>query len=81
MATYEYRCPTDGAFEVRTPIGEAAPSVRCGACDGPAARVFSAPLLAVTPPALTAAIDRAGRSAESPEVVSQIPSRRPAHRR
>ncbi len=80
MATYEYRCPVHGPFQVRTPIGEAEPSAGCGVCGAAAARVFSAPMLAFTPPALAAALDRAGRSAESPQVVSRIPDRRPAHR-
>lgn len=80
MATYEYRCPVHGPFQVRTPIGEAGPSVACGVCGTTAARIFSAPMLALTPPALTAALDRAGRSAESPEVVSRIPDPRPEHR-
>jgi putative FmdB family regulatory protein len=81
MATYEYRCPVHGSFQVRTPIGQARSTVPCGVCGTAAARVFSAPMLARTPPALAAALDRAGRSAEAPEVVSQIPDRRPAHRR
>jgi putative FmdB family regulatory protein len=78
VATYEYRCARDGGFEVRFPIGQAAASVRCVTCRGEAARVFSAPLLAGTPVGLTSAIDRAERSGETPEVVSRIPSKRPA---
>ncbi|MFC0506938.1 FmdB family zinc ribbon protein [Micromonospora costi] len=78
MATYEYRCPRDGAFEVRLPLGEAGAATRCPDCHGTADRVWSAPSLARTPRALGAALDRAARSAETPEVVSRVPGRRPA---
>ncbi|NJC73128.1 zinc ribbon domain-containing protein [Planosporangium thailandense] len=82
MATYEYRCPRDGDFEVRFPIGAAAARVTCSACGADAARVFSAPLLTRTPQSLAAAIDRTERSAETPEVVTSVPPRpRPARRR
>ncbi|TDC34372.1 zinc ribbon domain-containing protein [Micromonospora sp. 15K316] len=78
MATYEYRCPRDGDFEVRLPLGEAGATLSCPACQGRAARVWSAPGLARTPRALGAALDGAARSAETPEVVSRIPGGRPA---
>jgi hypothetical protein len=78
LATYEYRCPLDGDFELRFPLGEAVPVVRCTTCHGEAGRVWSAPLLARTPRPLSAAIDRAEGSAEAPQVVSRIPGRRPA---
>ncbi|MEU4681368.1 zinc ribbon domain-containing protein [Micromonospora sp. NPDC023737] len=76
MATYEYRCPRDGDFEVRLPLGQAGASVNCPECRRQATRIWSAPLLARTPRALGAALDRAARSAETPEVVSRIPGRR-----
>ncbi|MGC9665072.1 FmdB family zinc ribbon protein [Planosporangium sp. 12N6] len=78
MATYEYRCPRDGSFDVRSPIGTAAPAVPCPACGDEARRVISAPALARTPRPLAAALDRAARSAEAPEVVSAPPPRRAA---
>jgi putative FmdB family regulatory protein len=78
VATYEYRCPRDGDFEARFPLGEAAATVRCATCRGAAGRVFSAPLLARTPRPLTTAIDRGERSADTPDVVSRIPPRRRA---
>ncbi|GAA5200921.1 hypothetical protein GCM10023322_79860 [Rugosimonospora acidiphila] len=81
MATYEYRCPRHGAFEVRLRIGEASASVPCGTCGGQAARIYSAPGLAVTPRPLARALDRAARTAETPDVVTRIPGRRPARRR
>jgi hypothetical protein len=81
VATYEYRCPRDGAFDVRFPVGTATARVRCAACGGEAVRVFTAPLLSRVPRTLAAAIEDAGRSAETPDVVSSIPSRPKARRR
>jgi putative FmdB family regulatory protein len=80
VATYEYRCPRDGGFDVKFPLGAATPRVACSACGSEAVRVFSAPLLTRTPRPLTAAIDKAERSAETPDVVSRIPARPPAGR-
>ncbi|SDZ61081.1 hypothetical protein SAMN05421684_7180 [Asanoa ishikariensis] len=76
MATYVYRCPSDGDFEVRIPLGAATASVPCAQCAGAAGRVWSAPHLGRTPRPLTDAIDRAGRSAEAPQVVSRLPGTR-----
>ncbi|MBB4962523.1 zinc ribbon domain-containing protein [Micromonospora polyrhachis] len=79
MARYEYRCPQDGCFEVTLPIGSAGPQLRCVVCGNAATRIFSTPMLARTPQSLVGAIDHARRSAETPEVVTRIPSRsRPA---
>ncbi|GAA1822957.1 zinc ribbon domain-containing protein [Planosporangium flavigriseum] len=80
MATYEYRCPRDGAFDVTLPIGTAAARVLCVVCGDEAVRIFSAPLLARTPRPLAAAIERAAGSADTPEVVSEIPARPRARR-
>ncbi|ROT27271.1 zinc ribbon domain-containing protein [Micromonospora sp. HM5-17] len=73
MPTYDYRCPRDGTFALRFPIGEAAPGVRCVTCGAEAVRVFAPPMLNALPRPLVAALDRTGRSAEAPEVVSRIP--------
>lgn len=82
MATYEYRCPSDGDFELRFPIGRAPQRAACPTCGDNGPRVFrTAPGLNRTPRPLAAAIDRAEKSAEEPEVVSSIPPRRPAPRR
>ncbi len=80
MATYEYQCPRDGVFGVNYPIGTASTSARCDRCGHESARIFSTPLLARTPRPLNQAIERAAQSAEAPEVVTRIPSRRPARR-
>ncbi|NGO46143.1 FmdB family zinc ribbon protein, partial [Streptomyces ureilyticus] len=48
MATYQYRCPGCGTFDVIRPIGHALPQEPCDACGDQARRVFTAPML--TPP-------------------------------
>ena len=78
MATFEYRCVTPrgdvcSTFEVRRPIGTAAPTQPCPACGSAAARVFSAPALALAPRARVSAIDRAERSRTEPDVVGAPP--------
>ena len=73
MATFEYRCPQDGDFEVSRPIGMAAPRVRCAACGADAVRVFTAPMLTLTPRAIVAAIDWSERTRDEPTVVSSVP--------
>jgi hypothetical protein len=79
MATYVYRCPRDGDFEVRLPLGAATRTVPCVRCADSAARVWSAaPGLSRTPRAVDAAVERAGRSAETPRVVSRVPGTRSA---
>ncbi|MEU7714517.1 FmdB family zinc ribbon protein [Micromonospora chalcea] len=80
MATFEYRCPQDGSFDVVLPVGTAGPSTSCPRCGFPATRVFSAPRLARMPAALREAVDRTERSAEQPEVVGRVPGGRPARR-
>ncbi|MFD1324182.1 FmdB family zinc ribbon protein [Micromonospora sonneratiae] len=82
MATYEYRCPQDGPFQVTLPIGSADSRSRCTVCGKESVRVFSTPMLARTPRSLALAIDRTESSSETPEVVSRIPAGpSPARRR
>ncbi|MEU3456759.1 zinc ribbon domain-containing protein [Micromonospora sp. NPDC006766] len=80
MATYEYRCRQDGSFDVALPIGTAGPSTRCPRCGAPARRTFTPPRLTRTPAGLRTALDRAERSAETPEVVRRMPGGLPARR-
>ncbi|MEU8264242.1 zinc ribbon domain-containing protein [Micromonospora sp. NPDC048999] len=80
MATYEYRCRQDGSFDVALPIGTAGPSTRCPRCGTLAGRMFTPPRLTRTPVGLRAAMDRAERTAETPEVVGRPPGGRPARR-
>lgn len=73
MAIYEYRCDDDGAFEMTRPLGTAPESVACPVCGSEARRVFSKPMLSLSPPALVAAIDHAEKSRDEPEVVTSLP--------
>lgn len=74
MATYEYRCDDDGAFEVTRALGTAPESIMCPACGSEARRVFSPPMLSSTPRALVAAIDHAEKTRDEPDVVTSLPS-------
>ncbi|MEV4599086.1 FmdB family zinc ribbon protein [Amycolatopsis sp. NPDC049253] len=76
MATYQYRCDRDGVFEVRLPMGTALPSSQCPVCGGEAARIYSAPMLSLTPRELVTAIDRTEKTRDEPAVVSAIPPAR-----
>jgi putative FmdB family regulatory protein len=75
MATYAYRCVRDGDFDVSRPMGTAARKSLCPVCNSEAARVFRAPMLSLAPRALVAAIDRAEKTGDEPEVVSAVPPR------
>jgi hypothetical protein len=78
MATYVYRCARDGEFEVRLPLGTATKTIPCVRCAAAAGRVWSAAGLSRTPRRVDAAIEQAGRSAETPRVVSRVPGTRGA---
>ena len=73
MTTYEFRCRDDGLFDVEAPMGSAGSVASCPACGGDGARVFSAPMLALADRRLVAAIDRADKSRDEPEVVTSLP--------
>jgi putative FmdB family regulatory protein len=70
MAIYRYRCDAHGCVDVRMPIGTAPATVTCPSCGGPAARVFTAPMLGLADRTRTAVIDHAEASKYEPEVVS-----------
>ncbi len=74
MASYEYRCGDDGLFEVTRPLGTPPASIVCPVCGGEGRRVFSKPMLSLSPPALVAAIDQSEKSRDEPEVVTSLPS-------
>ena len=76
MATYEYRCPDCGRFEVHLPIGTATATGECPACHRPSPRVFSSPYLSRVPSAVAAALTREERSQEAPEVITSAPPKR-----
>jgi putative FmdB family regulatory protein len=74
VATYEYRCGTDGLFEVSAVMGTASASVGCPVCGGDAVRVFSVPRLSLVRRDLVKVIDDAAATSERPQVVSAIPA-------
>ncbi|WP_433368737.1 hypothetical protein [Streptosporangium sp. CA-115845] len=76
MTVYAYRCPYCSEIEVTFPIGTAPAAVPCPDCGVASVRAFSAPMLARTPAALSAQLQRAERSASEPEVVTSLPRRR-----
>lgn len=59
-------------------MGTAPAEVPCPECGATSSRVFSPPMLARTPAALAAQLQRAERSASEPEVVTSLPPRRAA---
>ncbi|BBX65942.1 hypothetical protein MSAS_51160 [Mycobacterium saskatchewanense] len=73
MATYGYRCAQDGDFDVCRPIGTAPTRFVCPVCNCEAARVFRAPMLSLAPRAVLAAIDRAEKTRDVPDMVSVPP--------
>ncbi|GGK61925.1 FmdB family zinc ribbon protein [Streptomyces flaveus] len=76
MATYQYRCPGCGTFDVIRPIGRALPQEPCDACGDQARRVFTAPMLTRTPAPLSRALHAQEASAHEPRVVGEVPPAR-----
>jgi putative FmdB family regulatory protein len=74
MAIYEYRCETDGLFEVLRPIGTAPASVACPECASESMRVFSNPMVSFAPRALVAALDHEQKTRYEPDVVTSLPT-------
>jgi putative FmdB family regulatory protein len=75
MPTYQYRCGTCGRFELQRPMAEVAASASCPDCGEAARRVFGLPGVAFLDPGVRNAIDASARSAESPQVVTDVPGR------
>jgi putative FmdB family regulatory protein len=80
VAIYEYRCDSDGDFELTLPLGTQPQSADCPACGDTAKRVFSAPMLSLAPRAVAAAIDHAEKTRHEPDVVTSLPPRDPRKR-
>jgi putative FmdB family regulatory protein len=75
MATYEYRCDRDGVFELTRRLGTAPESVTCPVCGSQARRVFSIPMVRCgSRTAWSAAVERAEKSRDEPDVVTSLPS-------
>lgn len=75
VATFQYRCPQDGDFEVQRPVGTAMATETCARCGRDAIRVFTPPLLLLSSRSVMAAIDSAERTRDEPDVVTGLPPR------
>jgi putative FmdB family regulatory protein len=71
MPRYEFRCENCGSFECWRPLDQAGIPMICPRCQAVARRVYTAPGLVKTPPALAKAMYRAVKSAHEPEIVSR----------
>jgi putative FmdB family regulatory protein len=76
MATYEYCCTQCGSFETRHPIGTAPSRSECPECGEVSRRVFTMPHLSRMSKDLGGAHERAERTRDEPEVVSEVPGKR-----
>ncbi|HLU60340.1 MAG TPA: FmdB family zinc ribbon protein [Pseudonocardia sp.] len=74
MVTYQYRCSRCGDVDIRRPMGAATSRERCPRCGTDARRVYTSPRTRLVAPALVAALDTAGASAERPQVVTREPA-------
>ena len=74
MPTYSFRCRGCGDFDVIAAMSQRPDRATCPVCSQLRARVFSSPLLHTASTSLDTAVERAGRSAESPEVIRSIPA-------
>lgn len=74
MATYTYRCGTDGPVDVRLPIGTAPATLSCPACGAVADRLITPPMLGLADRNRMALIDRTEASRTEPQVVTSLPS-------
>jgi putative FmdB family regulatory protein len=75
VTTYEYRCDSDlETFDVSFPLGTAPESVACERCGDQARRVFSKPMIRLSPRRdLFAAIEHAEKTRTDPDVVTSLP--------
>jgi putative FmdB family regulatory protein len=76
VPTYRYACDSCGEFDRVLSMAELAPVSSCPRCGSPAPRRFAAPALLGTRRAVHRALDAAHRSADSPDVVTDLPPRR-----
>lgn len=74
MPVYEYECDRHGLFEVLRPMAESAQPAPCPDCEVLAARVLSAPQVAVLARPARIAHERNERSRHEPRVAS-LPER------
>jgi putative FmdB family regulatory protein len=73
MATYVYRCPDCGPWEVRLPMGAAGATAPCPTCGSDAPRRYTAPLLSRTSAPLARARLQEEASRDAPTVTAAVP--------
>ena len=69
MPQYAFRCDHCGPFECWRPLAEAGATMTCPRCQAIARRVYTAPGLIKTPPAIAQALYRSEKSAYEPDVL------------
>ncbi len=74
MPTYSFRCAGCGPFDLVRPMAAAHEQAPCPGCGQPGARSFGAPALRRLNAGLRAAVEAGERSAESPQVVRDVPA-------
>ncbi|MDN6746873.1 MAG: zinc ribbon domain-containing protein [Brevibacterium sp.] len=74
VPTYVYRCTTCGDTEQVFPMSRKPESVTCPDCRGTAVSAFTSPHLGAGSGTVFGVIDATKKTAESPPVVSRIPS-------
>jgi putative FmdB family regulatory protein len=75
MPTYQYRCTSCGAFDLLQSMADVEASASCPDCGKSARRVFGLPGVAFVDSRVRRALDASSRSAESPQVVTDVPGR------
>jgi putative FmdB family regulatory protein len=73
MATYVYRCPDCGPWEVRLPMGSAGTTADCPTCGSAGRRQYMPPLLSRTAAPVAAARLREEASRDVPSVTTAVP--------
>ena len=71
MPQYEFHCEHCGSFECWRPLEEASRPMICPQCQTVARRVYTAPGLVRTPPALAQARYSEEKSMHEPEVITR----------
>jgi len=74
MPTYEFSCDEHGRSESFFAMGDAPSDVPCPECGGDSRRVFSSPMVSAVDQKRMGLIDSTKASADTPQVVSSIPS-------
>jgi putative FmdB family regulatory protein len=74
VPTYSYRCVVCGPFDLVRPMAASGAQACCPQCGRTGRRVFGAPALQALRAGVRTALEAGERSADSPQVVSSVPS-------